>query len=326
MGVSCQILINKPKGGHSPGQSVNGVVKYALDQPLEVNCVMLSLIGKGYCRWSESKTVNKKRRTVYYTGKEEYYKTSINVIEKNSDEVQIIPVGSYEIPFEFFLPLGIPPSFKGYHGYVSHMLRLKFKRPGIFKIDKRFFSEFPVRSCINGEAEGPLVFGVEKTLTKPFSKRKHVVNLKVNIDKTSLTPEDKAHLDLVVTNDTSITITDIKSELIQRITYTANCGRTNVCDKILKQSTVKSTSIPNDAVANLRQEIATLPDMVSINTKVIKVEFKLRVTVRLPLPHLNAPVEIPIVIGEKLEREESPEDDPPPSYWEVMNEEEKVKE
>ncbi|KAG6460217.1 hypothetical protein O3G_MSEX011834 [Manduca sexta] len=93
---------------------------------------------------------------------------------------------------------------------------------------------------------------------------------------------------------------------------------------LLRESIVQSTSIPKDAIVNLKQEISTPPDMVSINSRVIKVEFLLKVIARLPMPHLNASVEIPIVIGEKLE--ESLEVEPHPSYWEVMSEEEKVKE
>lgn len=74
----------------------------------------------------------------------------------------------------------------------------------------------------------------------------------------------------------------------------------------------------------------------SINAKVMLQEYSLKVTVRLPIPHVNACVDIPIIIGatrvekavEAIEEGkpsvgfvEPNEVDELPSYWEVMCEE-----
>ncbi|XP_037298267.1 arrestin domain-containing protein 17-like [Manduca sexta] len=322
MVVSCQILINKPTSYHRPGQPVNGVIKYALNHPLEVYSVVLSLVGEGECSWTETESNGDKSESKTYYGTERFFKESMNVVKKTGGVVTI-PAGSYEVQFEFCFPKNIPPTFQNHTATISYKLLLKFKRPGLFQSNKKFSAEIPIRTWMESEPETPLVFGLEKKLTKLFSRKKPLINLKVMIAKTTLTPGETAHLDIVVTNNSNVTITAIKSEILRNITYTADCGQKEYDDSVIQSSIIQSTSIPGKSIVNLTQEMPVSSVIYTVrNSRILKVEFKLRVTLRLPMPHINASTEVPVLIIDKSDEYLG---DEPPSYWQVMCEDEKGK-
>lgn len=335
MGVTCQILLDKkPEGIHRAGQTVTGSVKYAVDKQTAYKAVTLSLLGTGNCSWRETDS-NKKSTT--YSGSEEYITIHVDLLQK-VQESGLLDTGTvYEYPFEFHLPENLPSSFKNHTCTIAYRIQLKFEKPEFFSINKVFSTEIPVYGYVEPTVEGPIIFGLEKTLMKLFATQKPVINLKAEITKTCLTPGENAHLAVVLTNDSHI-VPSVKTYLFCHIKYTANCGRTNSSYLRVKDCSSDRAEVPEQGVAKLSQTIPTSPSLYSITSKVMTIEYRLKVTVRLPMPHVNAFVEYPLVIGERRGRvsEEGVEalgekgelsagfveprenTDDPPSYWEVM--------
>lgn len=330
MGVICQILIKRPREGfHRPGSKVSGIIKYVIDEPTEYKKIVLSFIGKGKCQWQVTTGSGKNRRTTTYTGTEEYFTEKINIIESKEKIIALKP-GSYECPFEFLLPIECPSTYKDDTCTIKYEIQLKFVKSSFFSINKRFNTEINVQSYVNPTIiEGKTIFGLEKKLLKLFSSKDHKIYLKAAVSNTIFSIGEAAELEFTVTNDTNVKLTSVRTELIEHNIYTANCGTQKGSEEIISKLTKETPSVPENAIANMSTSIPMVHECFSIqNSRIISRMFTLKVTVRLPIPYVNDSVGIPFVIGERRREivtepaEEYLED--PPSYWEVMNEDDKI--
>lgn len=332
MGVSCKIVVNTPREGvHRAGQPVAGVVKYAIDEPTVYTDVIISLVGEGRCSWTENDVTASEDgpKTTTYTGTENYVKRRLYMLDKLPGEEITLPFGAYEYPFEFILPRNIPPSFEDSICKISYKVEVKFAKPGFFSINRNFYIEIPVYGHVEHVSPStPIVFGVDKTLFKPFSNKEQTVRLKAEIDRACLTPGQNANLSFIMTNDTDTEGISVMSELVSTTTYTADCGRQKTYTHSIKETMRGTVCVSIHSVTKLFTVVPILPHLYSIqHSSVLKKSFKLLVTVRLPMPHINASVSVPVVIGERegaqlciepLESEELA--DQPPSYEDVINE------
>lgn len=332
MGVFAQILINRPRRGHRAGTPVTGVVRYIVDEPGRYKDIILSLIGKGKCEWSERHG----KTTVYYSGKEVFTEQHLSIHQKGPEDAFILPIGTYERPFTFVLPNNIPSSFKNKTCTIAYKLVLKFERPGFFSIHKKFHTEIKVIGDVHPiKPDGITVTELDKTLFTPFKKRKNLINLQAETPNSVFRPGEGVVVNYKVTNNTDIIIPTVKAELVCKNTYIANCGNKKKSTKTISECTVEMPSVPDNAIANLASTIQIPDHLYTIqNTRIMTIEYRIKVTLRLPMPYINASTKIPIVIGERQGAyyEEfnvpNPEDGvaEPPSYFEVMDESKEDKE
>lgn len=297
---------------------VSGVVKYAIDKPTEYKDITLSLIGKGHCTWTErdstsssnDNTTTSSKTTTYY-GHDEYVNHKMFILEKSKNvSTIVVPPGCYEFPFQFILPKNIPPSFKDTTCKITYEVVLEFVKPRLINATKKFDAELSVYGYVTPTLSYPIVFGLEKSLFKPFSMRRNIINLKVELAKTILTPGENINLSYVITNQSSVAVNAVRIELLTKTKYTADCGRTNVYEKVYQACTVRQKGCDSDSVDKNRAVVPTLAELYTIqNTKVIEKKYFVRVTLELPLLHINGSAELEVVIGEM-----APEVDLPPPY------------
>ncbi|XP_061729724.1 arrestin domain-containing protein 2-like [Cydia pomonella] len=337
MGVSCRIYIRKPREGiHRAGQPINGILSYAIDEPTEYQTAVLSLIGTAKCKWTE----HDGNHSYTYTGKEVFLSMHVNILNKPSDETITLPVGAYEFRFEFIMPYDIPSSFEDKHSNITYQVKAKFEKPSFFSLTRRFEKQITIYGNVNPSTPVESVtYGLQKKLFRLFSSTDHIVDLKVRISKSFLTPGENATLDLSVINDSDTEIPYLTTELCSRTTYIAEgmfSNKTKVVDKTIGGCTCTTPPVLAYKTANFASVVPTPPHLYSIqHCKIISKEFYIRVNIHLPFPHRNATSVIPVVIGEGhygdcsgiVELEDNFEtgleatiSDPPPSYWEVMNE------
>lgn len=343
MGVMCQILLQRPPEGYwKPSSSVTGVIKYAIDEPTEFSGITISLIGKGNCHWTERKAgkVGTHRHSQmngevhHYRGNEDFFNIKTNVLNKNEGEIVIIKPGSYEFEFSFIFPNDLPPTYKDVHSKISYGVVAKFKRPGLFQFNKRFYVETVLGGSFQPVLpQEPIMYGLDKSLFTLFSSRKSVINLKAEIEKSFLRAGDSAKLSFVVTNHSKVVIPSIQIELLSVTTYTSTSGRQKRVFYTVSNSKHNTASIPDSSKSNLNALVRIPNDIFSVqHSKIISKEWMLRVIIKLPMPHINASVDIPIVVARvdtsvnEVTKavddgvKPSKSDDAPPSYWEVMTE------
>ncbi|CAD0200053.1 unnamed protein product [Chrysodeixis includens] len=113
-------------------------------------------------------------------------------------------------------------------------------------------------------------------------------------------------------------ISGVRTELICHMTYISNAQQEWPVTKTVKGTAKDHPGIKEKSESTATYVVSTLMDLFSIqNSAIIAKEYKVKITLKLPFPHKNATLELPVVI-DKVHYET---DDNPPSYWQAMYEE-----
>ncbi|XP_030026453.2 arrestin domain-containing protein 17 [Manduca sexta] len=293
----CQIIVDKPNedGVHHAGGIVSGVVKYAMDQPTEFEDITLSFKGESWCSWVTDDACTT------YLGTENHVLQAMSLLNQKDDSVQILPAGSYEDKFLFTLPKTIPPSFSGQNGNVTYRITLEVRRIGKFNVLRRFVeAEVIVHNYLDPLIPDiPIAIRATKRLLK-LSTGKQKMSLKAEIPKPYIKPGEKVELKLMITNESIVRIKGIRAELISTIIYTSNCGSKTIETHKIKDCTTETAKVPSRHTTSVNISVPILEEHRSVQySKVISSEYKILVTVRLPMPYCNITTVVPILIGEK---------------------------
>uniref|UniRef100_A0A2A4JQS2 Arrestin C-terminal-like domain-containing protein n=1 Tax=Heliothis virescens TaxID=7102 RepID=A0A2A4JQS2_HELVI len=320
MGAACQILINRTEEGYfKAGQCVTGTLKYPIDKPTRYDSIDISFVGKGRCHWSET---DSQGQTDHFSNEEVYVSIHQNVFTPVGDEM--IEPGDYEYPFEFLLPDDIPSSVKSPNCNIQYKVIVKFAKNKTLSSDYEYGTEVPVYGYVKPcylQIKEPLIFGVVKKLLSFNANNK--ITVKAEIDRTCVNPGESIHLMITATNDSNVAIT-IKSELVHCITYLSS-GKVptkKILTATVTGSEETSPTIKENSVTKLARTVQILDTLYSIqNSKIMIGEYKVKVTIQVPFPHINADVQVPVVIGWRREEPESLSypDEMPPSYSEAIN-------
>ncbi|KAJ8730547.1 hypothetical protein PYW08_001960 [Mythimna loreyi] len=344
MGVTCDIMIETPeKRKHVTGKPIKGLVKFHLDKDTVYRKISLSLVEKGYCQWDESEQHYRSRHSkqayqrrkvgnrFVFEGHETKIVKTIHLLKNNADVNTTLTAGSHEHSFEMLIPENIPPSLDIEFGEIKYYLILKFKKPKIFSRNKKFKTKITIFPSIDSSVtDKPLCFALDKTLIKLFSAHKHEIHLKAVLEKGYLNPSSERQISFIVTNTSNVAVS-VKTELISKTKYkddfaikkfTADDPKT--VREVIYSCTVGVPIIPNDNVSSMFVMIPVAPQLCTVrHSKIITREYKLRVTMKVPLPHINSSIEVPVFVGERLTenldttKASAPKEEPP-AYWECM--------
>ncbi|KAJ8730548.1 hypothetical protein PYW08_001961 [Mythimna loreyi] len=324
MGITSEILIYPPRQlKHITGESIQGVVRYHLHEDTEFKNIALSLLCKANCRWRSHK------KTWYY-GREKILVQKIYILNQITDEKISLSAGSYVYPFQIIIPENVPASVITSIGEIKYNLVLKFKSNSSFSWDKTFKRRIVIHPRIDSLLPDlPVVGKLHKTLYKPFSSKGQEIMLEAVVDKGYVTPYGERNISFNVINK-SDAIFSIKTQLVSKTKYRADFNGKLTKKKILHSCTVQTPEIPDNSESNMFNimQLAANNLCTVRHSEIISREYALKVTLKLPLPHVNSSVDIPIFIGEIPNRYseeastavgESMSEMPPP-YWEAMHE------
>ncbi|GBP27333.1 Arrestin domain-containing protein 5 [Eumeta japonica] len=336
MRISCEIHLQKPPDSlYEPGGVVSGAVKYTIYEDAYFEDIVACLRGKGRCRWTEGR--DSSRRT--YHGHEDYLRLRSSLLyKKDSDEEVPVGAGAYTHRFQFVLPSDIPSSYKDYFCTICYYVKIKFVRKGLLNFNKSFRTEIPFKnSSVTSDLPSDCItYGAEKSLMSFwsfFNADKNLIRLKAVIEKSILIPGDKARLQIEVQNDSTTGITAIETQLIKKVTHISNSGKRHRRHHPVEYAKSVTAGVKEKCCENFTNTIL-IPDTdyTIQHSKILKLDYVLMIKAKLPFPHLNLSLEIPVVIGEveqrgaagaRRERPAEPAsapDEPPPSYWEAMRE------
>ena len=349
MGVTSDILIETPKDRkHITGERIKGLVKFNLDKDTVYKKISLSLVEKAYCQWYECETncrgsrsqqIRQRKKVgkhFLFEGHEAKLIKKINLLSKNNDENTTLTAGPYEHEFEILIPENIPPSMKTDIGEIKYFLVLKFKKPKLLGLNKKFKTKIVIYPGIDSSiTDNTLSFSIHKTLSRLFSSFKHEINLKAQLDRGYLNPSGERKISFVATNLSSVNFS-VKIELISKTKYKDDFivkkyifDDPKTVTEVIYSCTVGTASVPKNTTSCMFVVIPVAPDICTVrHSKIITREYKLRVTLKLPLPHVSSSVDIPIFVGERLKDEEVEDEvveeatiEEKPSHWETMTEE-----
>jgi hypothetical protein len=113
-------------GDYAPGECVDGQIVVRNDKPFKCNRVDVSLFGQEVSRVEhgsgEDRHVHEERRT------------HINYAMPLWGPGEV-PAGETRFDFSFILPMGIPPTYAGWHGSVTYVLKGKVEMPRAFDLN-----------------------------------------------------------------------------------------------------------------------------------------------------------------------------------------------
>ncbi|CAH0406805.1 unnamed protein product [Chilo suppressalis] len=331
MGVHCEINLFKPSDGvFIPGSTVSGIIKYAVDEETVFNKIDVSLKGNG--RLVIRDQTRKRRQNMYiYRNSEEY--VDIENIVHNDDKAPPLPVGLYEFPFNFTLPHSIPASLNYLRRnaryrvrcVITYYISIKFHRPGLFQFAKKFKKEITVATVIKPRLPmEPTIYGEQKTLFQLFSRKPNVVNIKANIENCVIDLGGRININYEIFNHTNLNLKGVETKLVEIYTFTTKGHRKVRLSKDIENTDTKTGSISSGESQNMDIAINVPSELGSLEySNLVSRDYFVYITAIIPFPHTNAELEVPLQIGDRNDPSQETVDDPPPSYWEVMAEDQK---
>lgn len=326
MGVSCQISLNLPEGVKIvTGSTLKGTVKFYLDKETVYKTISLALISKLYCDCCCRRKVDKKSGDEIIKGKghKKYTIGKIHFLKEINDKIPI-SAGTYKHLFKFDIPEEIPPSFTNKDFLIRYFLILKFKKFGLFSINKEFIYTVTIFPRIpHSVPKAPVNIALDILLTKLFTNIPQYVNVKAKLDSGYLVPSYDSLITCLVTNNSDVMLT-VKTELIHVTKYKDCQGVKRIEESVIDECSQISPIVIENSIANMHNIIRILPNMYTVRySKMVKREFKLKITLKLPMPHSNASIEVPIFLGEREPAAIEDQKEASPTYWKAMPEQNK---
>ncbi|XP_053612628.1 uncharacterized protein LOC128676516 [Plodia interpunctella] len=350
MGIHCQINLFKPSdGAYLTGSTVSGIIKYGVDQETIFDKITVSLKGSGNLILHDKRRRSNNQNYTTHRRTEDY--VDIDNVIVNEKQIPH-DIGMYETRFDFKLPDNIPSSLDYYHRDVKYRvkckivyyIRIKFERPGFLQFANRFRKELTVISRIKPTLlNEPIMYGQQKKLFQLFSRKNSTVNIKASVETPVIRPGGKINLDYEVANGTNLTVKGVEIKLVELYTFTTVGGRKIKIMSDIDGTDMKTSSIKSDEKQNLNIVIVVPSDADKTtfgHSNIVSRDYFVKLTTEMPFPHIDAILEIPMEIGDVIQEvqvqpcpcddfeigETPPDyDNPPPSYWEAMGEDDGTK-
>lgn len=102
-----QLRMQLESVAYYPGSTVRGAVVYGLLKPKKLHAIRIIIDGRQFTQWS----TGSKNKTHYYGTCVFFNSTATLVGSSNKKESLVQPTGENIFPFEYILPMQIPPSY-----------------------------------------------------------------------------------------------------------------------------------------------------------------------------------------------------------------------
>ncbi|XP_072289186.1 arrestin domain-containing protein 3-like [Eucyclogobius newberryi] len=194
------------------GDWIKGTLTFTLTEEIKLKALYVKAKGDANVLWSEG--TGDHRRT--HSRHMRFYKAKEFLIPENKDET-VLPTGDHSYQFNLKIPEGnIPPSFKGYHGRILHVLQAKLKRSWHTSTSDKKELHFVTRTFLPSD-QSPQAGSVEKKVGT-FSKGQ--VNLTATVNKRVYSPGETVHVTAKIKNKSSKKM-QIKYSLYHKTVYRA---------------------------------------------------------------------------------------------------------
>ncbi|CAH0702210.1 unnamed protein product [Spodoptera exigua] len=329
MSVICSINLNKPPEAiYLPGETISGIIKYTLREPMETEKIIISLKGMGYLKLIyRSNTNNNTRNKIYVT--DEVYVDNDAIIHEGN---WTVPPGDYEARFSFQLPQNIPPSLtysvrRPYtvYSYIKYYVRIKFQRSGLFSSSKHFRKKIIVASSVTPRLPmEPYVYTKSHNLFNLFSSKTRTVHLKGNILTSVIPNGGKIQIQCDIHNDTNLDLDRVEINLTQVYKFKILNYREIPFYDDVPPCYNKTQVIERGAKHKVLFEFNVPFGCVSLeNSNLLSREYIVTIMAKLPMPHRNVKLLIPVQIGDNMVIHHQEIGEAPQTYWEAMGEGEK---
>jgi len=237
MGGANSIMVRTEKPSYIGGDEVRGTIYLMCQEPCASQGVFLKLKGMERTRWEvqRSRSVQGRgpdgqptTRTETYTetfhGLHTFFKAKVPVYPVPG----MIAPGSYEFPFAFRLPPGLPGVYhedtRTHSAHVFYKLKAEVHVPGLFKSNIKHTQRLVVHEGLFSEVR-PVSREAQSKVTQCCCIDKGTASLRATFDKNAYVPGETARVVCEVDNQSSLRLRHVRSKLKRRLTLHDNAGR-----------------------------------------------------------------------------------------------------
>ncbi|RWS31623.1 arrestin domain-containing protein 3-like protein [Leptotrombidium deliense] len=308
------IILDNENLLYFPGSFLTGKVLLELDDETPAIGLYFHIIGEGVVRLND-------RRRVAHSDKENYIDFRMRLLGDGGTKseagslinggaassiggrVLLLSPGIHTFPFKLGLPLGLPSTFLGKHGWVQYYCRAILKEPNAF-VHKNH-QVFIVMNPIDLNLEPSLLLQPfhcevqEKVGVRCINKG--AVNCRVRLDRGGYVPGESIKIYAHVENGSKCTIKQTRAVLTETIQYT-------VKNKIMKSeikelASIERGKIIGNAADQWRGELLYIPPIPPTNLRgchlirvqydvyfIVKVKGNKSIRLQLPIMMANYPI------------------------------------
>lgn len=300
MSQNVQIIFDPPSGVYYGGQMVSGVVQVTLTKSVKVKGISLHIYGYGKVEWYDQSKKKKKTGRPDYTGTEEYLSMNTNLVQAENDTLEL-PPGIHSYIFKCHLAEDLPTSFEGTNGCIKYIVKVTLERP--WKFNETYTAGFTVLRMLDLNRESPqskLPIEFEHMQTnKCWICKSTPLVLVVKLAKTGFVPGETISVNGRITNLGPNKVEEVRIYLRRIVSYRAEkpiVSFMEECTDLVHKTSEHLQSGSSDIfVENVI--VPEVPPTTLFHSKIIRINYDLKVEVVLGANEKNPFVLCPITIG-----------------------------
>lgn len=297
--------------------------------------------------FSDVKGTGNSRRTVTYSGREDYLNQTTYLFGSQSSSTPIeMPPGVTTYSFACMLPLQLPSSFEGKYGNIRYSCKAVLDRP--WKTDKEFRLSFSVIKTEDLNLVSPSLYvPIKNEIVRHFyccCFKSKPFYMSASLPFTGFVPGQTIEITLNLNNQSNVDIEGTKVSLERNTQYISQTPRKKIRFEVLPVKDVFGAGVRACGSAEIRISL-TVPPIPPTNVKYCRVivsSYHLKIMAKVTGAHKNPHLSIPITVGTIPFRASTqapnydaimnssiasssshpsapPFDLPPPSYEQAMN-------
>ncbi|XP_042580565.1 arrestin domain-containing protein 3-like isoform X2 [Cyprinus carpio] len=273
----------------SSGDIVEGRVVLEVTKEIKVDSFFVKLTGDAHVSWTEGSGDDEKT----YSDHERYFKLKQYFIQESSKkDGPVIMPGSHVFPFRFQLPQqNMPPSFKGFRGWVKYVLTVNLSRPWKSTSSTHTELNFVLRNDGTSDHLLQPQSATQDKKMKLFGSGKMSMN--VTAEKTGYMQGETIKIFVDIDNSSSRDV-KLKYSLRQQQTFIAGRRTKRAYKDIVKETRDR---IPSGEKSKFIVDM-TLPHDLNVtieNCRILKVQYELKVYLDVSFAS-DPEVKFPVVI------------------------------
>lgn len=301
MSTSCEIRFDEnPYGVYFPGQNLSGSVELRLAEVTKVKGVALQINGAAEVKWTESTGAGKNRRTIHYSGRQDYmHSTTYLAGSREGNSIELLP-GIHTYRFSCMLPPNLVTSVEAKHGHVRYTVKVVLERS--WKIDQSYKVAFTVLRHVdlnleNYEVRLPMQMDKAKTFCcGPCKSAPMYISAQVPI--SGYVPGQTVVVKIEVNNESNKTMEEISTKLLQVVSFISQRPYTKIREIPTILAEVRCAGIGKHSKVSYEQQLQIPPMPPSSRScQVLTINYYVEVEGKVPGPVINPKVRIPITMG-----------------------------
>uniref|UniRef100_A0A182IW39 Arrestin_C domain-containing protein n=1 Tax=Anopheles atroparvus TaxID=41427 RepID=A0A182IW39_ANOAO len=278
------------------GQRLSGMVDIVLPNVKTVKGLILKVTGIGCVRWAE---YHGNGTTVMFSAREDYLTHSVELVRSETEDQIELPAGQHVHRFSILLPSTLPTSFEGDYGYIRYTARVVFERP--WKFDLTYKIAFTVVNQLNlNSVSPPLNVAVVQEHIKRFHCgfcRSAPLIIIVKLPMTGFVPGQFILVTVDVTNQSNKSINEMKLKLRRQVQFRSKYPYEQKKSVYCTLAKYQCSGVDARGAAGYERRLLVPPEPPSRNDTIIRIEYFVEVTAKVPGMSSSPCVRVPVTIG-----------------------------